>query len=243
MALLLGAAACGDDGAAVETAGVDAGENTRAPESDTSSNDESVASAESTTTSTRSTMPSSRPTTTALAAEPMALESEGEAWHSFRDSLGGQILLESETSEGLAGPYRVVARNIDGRRAIDIAAFDGRGWRTVSTITLPPPDFPFGTGRTVQSADVTGDRQPDFLVPLDAAQTIGVVISSADGEWRALPVTGADGMAAEPYLGVNPRIEGGELLSDFRICEPSCAEGETQPVTWRYQQGSLVHAE
>lgn len=167
-----------------------------------------------------------------------------EAWDRYKQQQSGEIELESTSDGDGKGARRVLARTDSDRRIVDVAEFDGRDWNTVGEVELPPPGFEFAKGvkRTIEFGDVTQDGRTDYLVPLDAAQDIGVVISDAGGAWRTLPVRGSDGVAREPYLGIEPRYENGELLSDERLCEPTCAEGGERVLTWHYENGELVNS-
>jgi hypothetical protein len=232
--LCFGVTACGNtDDASTMTAGA-AGS---APAADVSST--------SSSSSSSSTSPPASTTSTIANPDgsPQERTSTADDWSTYRAGLQGQVEMESETVDAEDGAYRVVARTSGTERIVDVARFDGETWRTVSTVTLPAPDYTFGTQRAIQSADVTGDRRPDFLVPLEAAQRIGVVISDTSGKWTAVPVQGADGSAVEPYLGVNPRVEAATLVSDERVCDPNCAEGRTRIVEWRYHNGMLVRSD
>lgn len=167
---------------------------------------------------------------------------EQQAWQEYKDQQGGEVEVESAPDGKGRDARRVLARVDHGDRIVDVAQYDGRQWRTVGEVTLPPPPFEFGGGRRgVQFGDVTKDGRTDYLIPLEATQDIAVVVSDhGDGTWRALPVRGADGVAREPYFGVEPRYDGAELVSVERLCEPTCAEGGEREVTWRFVDGTLV---
>jgi hypothetical protein len=169
-----------------------------------------------------------------------SLPSSNAAWETYKRE-SGKVEIESAPEGQGDGAVRVLARTESARRLVDVAEFDGTAWKTVAEVVLPPPDYDFGAGgQRVQVGDVTRDGHPDFLVPLEAAQPIGVVISDDGGAWRDLPVIGRDGSASDPYLGLSPRFDGGELVSDDRLCEPSCADGDTRTITWRYVDGALA---
>lgn len=172
-----------------------------------------------------------------------APDNEEEAWEEYEAEQSGEIEVEF-TSDGRGRNARRVLVRVDGEdRIVNVAEFDGRQWTTIGEVVLPPPPFEFGGGkRTIQFGDVTTDGETDYLVPLEATQDIGVVISAdGDREWRALPVRGADGVAREPYFGIEPRYENGELVSVERICDPTCAEGKERLVTWHYADGELTN--
>jgi hypothetical protein len=181
--------------------------------------------------------------TTASSAPPPSTAPTVADWDKYKKDKGGEIELESAPHADGSQIIRVLARRDAGKRLIDVAEFDGAGWTTGGQVMLASPDYDFSTsGPDIQFGDVTGDGQPDILVPLQAAQPIAVVISQDGGAWRALPVQGSDGQPFDPYVGINPRYAGGVLVSDEPLCQPSCAQGGTRSITWRYEDGMLKHS-
>ena len=85
-----------------------------------------------------------------------------------------------------------------------------RTWTPVASIALPFPSYPLAR-RGLETLDITGDQLVDFVVPLDAAAPIAVVVSSDGGAWRTLQVNQSD--TPEVYLASNPRVINGELVS------------------------------
>jgi len=93
---------------------------------------------------------------------------------------------------------------------------------------------------SIDIADVTGDGLLDFVAYLDAAQSVAVVVSDGGGSWHLLPVADASGNAAEFYLGGNPHLSYGDLVSTVNDCDPSCADGSVVDRIWAYQDGVLI---
>jgi hypothetical protein len=137
-----------------------------------------------------------------------------------------------------AGSIAVVSAGEGEGRRILVLHPDGRSWATTATITLPSPRFDFGL-RPVEVADLTGDGHDDFLVPLDAADAnTAVVVTDEGGRWRLATGVGM----SDPYFGREPRVEDGHLVTTSNDCTPSCAEGTTTPVAWRWDGTAFTRA-
>jgi len=132
-----------------------------------------------------------------------------------------------------------LARSIGTNRVIEVASFDGSEFSAATSIELPAPAYVLKE-TPIDVADVTGDGLIDFVVHLDAAQPIAVVVSDEDGSWHLLPVVYASGNAAEVYLGGSPHLSNGVLVSSVNDCAPTCADGSVVDRIWAYQDGVLI---
>ncbi len=129
-------------------------------------------------------------------------------------------------------------------KPVEVLSYRGGRWSIVAAIgaDLGPPSQPLGnthllaldTGLPVSVADVTGDGRPDFLIPLQAASTTpGVVVSQDGGPWRFVRNTGP--FPTSDVVSGNPQFHGGRLLSTYDNCDPDCASGHDEAITWTYQ--------
>lgn len=118
---------------------------------------------------------------------------------------------------------------------------DDDGWTEQAVVRLPEPRFDLDASRPVEIADVTGDAEADFLVPLTANHDSAVLVSRASGDWGLVPFAGPDG-DTERYVGVDPRLSSGTVTSMDRICVPNCAQGSLESVSWAYRDGTMVRA-
>jgi len=135
-------------------------------------------------------------------------------------------------------PMMALAKSNATRRMIEIASFDGGAFSTTASIELPEPVYAL-RDTPIDPADVTGDGLIDFVAYLDAAQPIAVVVSDDGGAWHIVPVADASGIATESYLGGNPHLFNGALVSSVNGCSPSCAEGSVVDRIWVYKNGVL----
>src|SRR3546814_16281168 len=125
---------------------------------------------------------------------------------------GGQFRLASAGGDGL----RALARDDAGNRVITIAELRDAQWRTVADVALPAPDYPFSEGATIALGAASADGRVDFLVPLVAAQPVGLVLSSHPGRWDDLPIRAADRTTPGPPAGRTPPFTGGAIGAAHR---------------------------
>lgn len=129
-------------------------------------------------------------------------------------------------------------------KPVEVLSYGGGRWSIAAAIgaDLGPPSQPLGnthllaldTGLPVSVADVTGDGRPDFLIPLQAASTTpGVVVSEDGGPWRFVPNTGP--FPTSDVVSGNPQFQGGRLVSTYDNCDPDCASGHDEAITWTYR--------
>jgi len=102
----------------------------------------------------------------------------------------------------------------------------------LATIPLPFPYYDFARELPTQTADVTADGLPDFLVRFEAADNEpGVVVSADGGTWKLVPESSDP---SDVYIGRDPTFTAGHLRSSRDDCVPTCAQGHTTTVVWRY---------
>jgi hypothetical protein len=119
-------------------------------------------------------------------------------------------------------------------RAIDVLDLSTGTASPLATLTLPKPNYAFARGIPIQTADLTGDRLPDFLVRFLAADNApGVVVSADSGTWKLVPQN-ADPTAV--YIGRDPTISNGHLDSTRNDCMPTCAQGHSTLIVWHYDR-------
>jgi hypothetical protein len=116
-------------------------------------------------------------------------------------------------------------------RALGIVLIADGVARQIASLTLPFPYFDFS--REVPNvADLTGDGTPDALLHFEAADNSpGVVVSGDGGGWRLVPESSDP---ADTYIGPDPTINDGQLITARNDCVPNCAEGHFTTVTWHY---------
>lgn len=128
----------------------------------------------------------------------------------------------------------------DGR-PLQVLAYRGGRWSVEAGLAppaapAPGPYMDLVSGASVETADVTGDGRPDFLVHLSAGDTTAAMIMSEDGgggEWRYVPMRGP--YPTSTVLGRDPRFHDDALVSDYNDCTPSCAAGHVTGLGWTYQ--------
>jgi ABC-type transport system substrate-binding protein len=119
-------------------------------------------------------------------------------------------------------------------RVIAVVSIVNGTARQIASLTLPYPYYDFARNRPIQDADITGDGASDTLVRFVAADNDpGVVVSADGGSWHLVPESSNQ---ADVYIGRNPTIENGRLTSMHNDCLPSCAQGHTTMVNWRYDR-------
>jgi hypothetical protein len=131
------------------------------------------------------------------------------------------------------GDLAVIASGSDpsGSTATIYRFVDGQ-WQQRESLRLDNPVLP---GGTITHADVTGDGEPDFLVPQAGATNIfGSVISAQTRAWQTVPFQyGSHYQRSEPQL----RFVGTHVVSTTNNCVPDCAHGSTQDLNWVYAPG------
>jgi hypothetical protein len=117
-------------------------------------------------------------------------------------------------------------------RVIEILDLTSGTASPLATLLLPAPDYGFATRLPIQTADLTGDGLPDFLVRFQAADNDpGVVVSADTGTWKLVPQSTNP---ADVYIGRNPTITNGHLNSTRNDCTPTCAQGHNTLIEWHY---------
>jgi hypothetical protein len=125
-------------------------------------------------------------------------------------------------------------------RRVVVAVYAGGRWVEDASLALPAPWFSFATGEArVETGDLTGDGDPDYLLPMAAQGPTGVVVARLPSGWAVVPAQRGLGPAT-PYLGLDPHIVGDVVVSGYRTCEPSCADGPTLEIEWVFEDGILV---
>jgi hypothetical protein len=111
-----------------------------------------------------------------------------------------------------------------------IWSWDGETWGRYRRLplVLPATDLK----GPIVTADLTGDRRADALVPMLGNGFFGGVLSNHDGEWRIIHFSWADGGSAA-YLE-NLEVQGRDLVTYENVCDPSCAHGAADEVVWVY---------
>jgi hypothetical protein len=105
------------------------------------------------------------------------------------------------------------------------------GWRVAASFEQPPAGVPEHAepGRPRLVVDLTGDGEPDFLLPLEAASTAPyVVVSNDGGQWRRVQF-GDDVIITEPDAPT-----AGPFVTTKNLCDPSCAAGHVEREAWKY---------
>jgi hypothetical protein len=129
-----------------------------------------------------------------------------------------------------------------GGHPVQVLAYRQGRWAPVASLPFPdwPPEratLPILPDSVVSEADVTGDGRPDFLVMLEAADnTPGIVVSEDGGGWRYVPFTGA--FATSDVVARDPRFVGATVVSTYDDCNPDCASGHNDTMTWSYQRST-----
>jgi hypothetical protein len=117
-------------------------------------------------------------------------------------------------------------------RLIEILDLTNGTATPLATLTLPAPNYGFATRLPIQTADLTGDRVPDFLVRFQAADNDpGTVVSADTGTWKLVPQSTNP---ADVYIGRNPTITNSQLNSTRNDCIPTCAQGHNTLIQWLY---------
>jgi hypothetical protein len=117
-------------------------------------------------------------------------------------------------------------------RRIEILDLTSGTASPLATLTLPAPNYDFATRLPIQTADLTGDGLPDFLVRFQAADNDpGVVVSADTGTWK---LVAQSTNPADVYIGRNPTITNSQLNSTRNDCIPTCAQGHNTLVQWHY---------
>jgi hypothetical protein len=156
----------------------------------------------------------------------------------------GDALVPGQPQAVTDGQYSIVTSTVAGdpRPHHIVTITDGSGAVAVVELPYPYPNFDFDPGRPIEVGDVTGDGHNDYLIPFLANGPVGAVVSAHDGEWRWLPVRGADGSASQPYIFLDPHIVDGFVTFDRNDCVPTCAGGTTTSEWLAYDRGVLVSA-
>jgi hypothetical protein len=117
-------------------------------------------------------------------------------------------------------------------------SFDGEAWGRERRIPLALPATNLN-GRIV-TTDLTGDGHGDALIPLLGNGFVGTVLSNDGGDWRVIPFawhgTSADSLD-------NVEVQGRDLVTYENVCDPSCADGAADEVTWVYDVASASFVE
>jgi hypothetical protein len=130
----------------------------------------------------------------------------------------------------------------DGADLVLITIFSGRDG-LLGTVEVPVPGRALDIDGRIQGGDLTGDGSEDYVVPLMAAQPIGVVATDDGGTWHLAPILLGDGQTTDVFTGIQPRIGAdGRLEIQYRSCDPTCAEGLTEWRPWIYEGGVFVPA-
>jgi hypothetical protein len=85
--------------------------------------------------------------------------------------------------------------------------------------------------RPLLTEDVTGDGEPDFVVPLEAASTAPYqVVSNDGGPWRQVPFGAPNQITMTDPDDPKPD----RFVTSTNLCEPTCAAGHYRRESWRY---------
>jgi len=92
--------------------------------------------------------------------------------------------------------------------------------------------------RPLLTEDVTGDGEPDFVVPLEAASTAPYqVVSNDGGSWRQVPFGAPNRITVtDPD---DPRPD--RFVTSSNLCEPTCAAGRYRRESWRYAKAEGMY--
>jgi hypothetical protein len=167
------------------------------------------------------------PTTTASTPDttlPPPAPTGGSAFHSSTTLVRGVPTV-------LAGYSVAGANGTTGR--IDVLEWD-TDWRTAASFDVPVPGVAREdeTARPLLVRDVTGDDEPDFLVPIEAASRAPYQVVSNHGDsWKQVPFGSPDRVVVTD-LDDSPTAD--RLVTSTNLCEPSCADGRYRRDFWRY---------
>ncbi|MGA3149595.1 MAG: hypothetical protein ABSF33_19290 [Acidimicrobiales bacterium] len=201
-----------------------------------------------TTTVPTTTVPPANITTATVAALDAFVAEQASAASSAASSAGQSgpaVSVHSSPVDDRGTIVAVAAFSYSATgKPVEVLSNHGGGWSIVAAIgaDLGPPLQPLGNthllaldiGLPVSVADVTGDGRPDFLIPLQAASTTpGLVVSQDGGSWRFIPNTGP--FPTSDVVSGNPQFQGGRLVSTYDNCDPDCASGHNEAITWTYQ--------
>ncbi|HVA08748.1 MAG TPA: hypothetical protein VNG12_18595 [Acidimicrobiales bacterium] len=139
-------------------------------------------------------------------------------------------------------------------KPVQVLAYTQGQWTHAASLPLPWDDSARGAamnsgwlanyaGLTITDADVTGDGRPDFLIPLGAADNTPGLVLSQDGtsggtSWRFVPYIQGSATTLSYEFARDARFQGNKLVTTYDNCQPNCAQGTTNPITWTYQRAS-----
>lgn len=187
--------------------------------------------------------------TTEAARDQAAAQSAGVPWNGYLHTTpvadaGGLVAVAAFSYEPNAKPLWVLG-------------YTNGQWQILATLSTPPgypASVPPGAamnsnwltnvpGTAIAEADVTGDRRPDFLIPLTGADNIpGAVVSQDDvpggTSWRYIPYTQGTSSTESYEFARSPQFQGNSLVTTYDNCSPNCAQGTNYTVTWTYKRNT-----
>jgi hypothetical protein len=127
--------------------------------------------------------------------------------------------------------------------ALPFAPYEVRVWEFRDGAWTPKTVLHLDAGENylgIQTADVTGDGKPDFILNGTGANSpLGQVVSSASGSWRSVPFEAPNGETVTE----NPLVQGNQLVSYVNSCVPDCANGSLAVRLWAYDSARAYFKE
>jgi len=192
-----------------------------------------VADGRTATSATDETTSSSAPAATGTFPDATSTPSTAPPSLSARTAWTAVLAGHPGATSSPVGPLTTSAVVAEGRTAFAYRFISG-AWQQRGALEL---DIATDTSAPVRVADLTGDREDDFLIALAGADApFGAVVSAAGGSWQVVPFVwqyqGTRPTASTP----NTRIAGGALYSDVNDCQPDCADGHYSTTAWSYDE-------
>lgn len=189
------------------------------------------------TVATASTSTTTEPPATTTSVPAPTLADAGAAW---TDLVTSDSVIAAQRSEVIdladdAFEALTITGNLHGS-VIEVWSFDGADWgRTGETIQSE-----FGADGDADLAptrDWTDDGTSDVLLTVVGNGYFGVVAHRTSDGW-ALAEFRFDWGETVEVEGL--QSEGRDLISYEQMCDPSCAEGSTDQLTWSWSAGTFV---
>lgn len=183
------------------------------------------------------TAAASEPSTTAPSQTTTAAPTTAAPTTTVKPPTAAEALAEIVRSHGSTAvspvvpqPSGDVAAVAYGQGMLVLKYLDG-SWQTRATISLPLPVV----DRAIETSDVTGDGQPEFLVFMSGADALaGSVITAHHDRWEIAHFINDSGILMDWVP--DPTIEGGGMLTTEHDCDPNCAEGFSYTQPWLYDE-------